>query len=1205
MREPAFVKTPGWIQRGMLCFVLFIAVRIEHGSGAELDSGFDAGARADADILGLSVQDDGKIIAVGEFTTLGGTNHGRVARLHPDGSIDPSFATGTGASGTIRAVAIQSDGKIVVGGDFWTFNGLNHHYLARLNPDGSVDTNFNASTDAQGFGGIEGTVRSLAIQPDGRIVIGGTFINVGGTGKARIARLHPDGSLDTSFNPGTGVNDYPRSIVVRPDGRILVAGRFTSFNNTWAGRIVRLLSDGSIDPSFDPGQGADATIRALALDSNGRIYIGGDFEVFNGTNRSGVARLHLDGGLDLSFDQGNPADDTINTLAVGPEGKVWIGGLFQEAGGLPRALLARLNENGTADPAINVTFDNRTGDEMYALKFQSDGLLLVAGEFRSVNNVVRHRLARLVTPEAPTLIRLGPASFTSGLEGSNATFTVERIGPTNLNSSVAFSTESGSAVSGADFVATNGTLFFAPGEVRKTIPVSLRTDLVFDPDEEFRLNLSNPQGAVMGVPFLGTARITENSPKIEVVTIYNYQFYEGTSIDQTNAHFAFFELKRSGYVFGQVWSVDYEIIPGSATHGQDFTGPLSGTVDFTVGNDFRSVLIPLVNDGRGEPAETLTVRLTSAVGAVLTPDNQFTLTILDDDGPIEWAASEWRVSETRGTAEVMIRRNDNGPEPVSVSYSITAGSAAGGVDFVPAQGTVTFAPLERSKSILVTLFDDCRIEPDESVNLVLQNANGGTELGTNSISHLLIQDNERPGSFDITFGANGFSTLRSGPIALHTDGALLVGSTELAEPGGRVIRVLPNGNLDPNFFGTNFMPHIPGWPVGGFSQHGIVVNVRALPNGRILVRGLTEGFGPDAYDQTNHLFRLEADGQLDDTFSLDSRVVISKFPAFKSRFPSSLEPLHNGILLAAAGAVSASGEIIASDLLRLHPDGALDLRFRASLGPDSLNGSRVHALASLPDGRILVSGWFEFAGTNFPGVVRLLSDGAIDPSFAPSLCVRVDSFGSAYGYPPVTIVSQSDGRILLGGAFSRVNNSVRRGLARLQPDGQLDGTFDPVASLPGGFNADITAMTLDEQERILVGGALARIFTEWPRPVARLLPDGRRDVTFEMNTPTTLYDPTQILVGRDDKAVVATYSGIFRLNGDAMPEITFTPGPGGTKWRLSTAAITGDTYRLQSTQDFASWATLQTQRATGCSVEFLAEPDLPPQFYRIKRLPAP
>jgi hypothetical protein len=72
-----------------------------------------------------------------------------------------------------------------------------------------------------------------------------------------------------------------------------------------------------------------------------------------------------------------------------------------------------------------------------------------------------------------------------------------------------------------------------------------------------------------------------------------------------------------------------------------------------------------------------------------------------------------------------------------------------------------------------------------------------------------------------------------------------------------------------------------------------------------------------------------------------------------------------------------------------------------------------------------------------------------------------------------------------------------------------------------------------------------------------------------------------------------------------MPEITFTPGPGETKWRLSTAAITGDTYRLQSTRDFSSWETLQTQTAAECSVEFLIEPDRPPQFYRIERLPSP
>ncbi len=800
----------------MLCFVLLIAAQVKHASGAVLDSSFDVGPRADADILGLAVQDDGKIIAVGEFNEFGGMNHNGIVRLNPDGSLDPSFTTGSGASGTVRAVAIQSDGKIVVGGDFWTFNGLNHHYLARLNLDGSVDTKFNVSIDSQGFVGIQDTVKSLAIQPDGRIVIGGTFINVGRTYKARLARLHADGSLDTSFNPGTGANDYPRSIAVQPDGKILVAGRFTSFNDTWSGRIVRLLADGSMDPLFNPGQGADATVRALTLDSSGRIYIGGDFETFNGTNRSAIARLLPGGGLDLSFDQGDPENDTVNVIALGPDGKVWIGGLFQQAGGLTRPLLARLNENGTADPSVNVTFDNRAGDEMYALKFQRDGFLMMAGEFRSVNGVTKQRLARLVPPQVPATIHFGAPFPFSGIEGSNVTFTIERLGPTNSTASVTFSTQNGSAVAGADFSATNGTMSFAPGEVSKTVTVSLRTDLVFDPAEEFRLNLSNAQGAVLGVPSSWTARIMENSPSIQIETFYNYEFYEGVSIDQTNAHAGFVVLKRSGYISGQVWSVDYEITPGSATYGPDFTGPLRGTVDFTSGNDFRSIQIPFVNDGRAEPTETLTVRLTSAIGAVLTATNQATLTIRDDDGPMEWATGVWRTSETSGTTEVVIRRNDNGPEAVSVSYAITEGSASGD-DFVPLQGSVTFAPLEKTKALTVTILDDCRIEPDESINLTLTEVTSGAGLGTNSSSRLILQDNERPGSFDLTFGTNGLLAISSGPLASHIDGALLVGSPA---PSGKVIRVLRDGTVDPSFHGTNFMPRVPGF--ANHPQHYVV-----------------------------------------------------------------------------------------------------------------------------------------------------------------------------------------------------------------------------------------------------------------------------------------------------------------------------------------------------------------------------------------------
>lgn len=1157
-------------------------------SAASLDVGFDAGPRPDADILSVAVQEDGRIIAAGEFTTFGGTNHGRIVRLHPDGSIDPSFVAGTGASGTIRAAAIQSDGKIVVGGDFWTFNGLDHHYLVRLNPDGSVDGSFDMNRANLGFINF-GSLRALAIQPDGKVLFGGSFFDTGAVNRTRIVRLNEDGSLDTAFNPGTDPNGYPHAISVQADGKILAGGRFSIFNGMPVGRIVRLLSNGSIDPAFNAGLGADDHIRALALDSGGRIYIGGDFEVFNGTNRSGVARLHPNGGLDMSFDQGDPDNDNINTLAVGPDGKVWIGGLFQEAGGQPRALLARLDENGAADTAVNVLFDNRPGDEMYALMFQRDGLLLMAGEFRSVNNVTRHRLARLVTPEAPPLIRLGPAAFTSGLEGNNVTFTVERIGRTNAAASADFATQNGSALAGLDFTATNGTVQFAPGEITKTVIVSLLADLVFDPNEEFRMELSNLQGAAPSPPVSATVHIAENSPRIEMVTTHSYNFYEGVSIDSTNAAVAFVQVQRTGYVWGQPWSVNYEIIPGTATHGQDFTGALQGMVDFTIGNDFRTILIPLVNDGRPEPAENFTVRLTSAVGAVIAPNNVVTVTIVNDDWPVDWAASQWQASETSGTTEVVIRRNDNGPETISVGYTIT-GDTASADDFVPQQGTLTFAPLEQTKTLTVTILDDCRIEADESINLILTEADGGAGFGENSNSRLIIQDNERPGSFDLSFGTNGSPAIPSGPLSLHTDGAVLVGSTA---PGGKVIRLLRDGTVDPNFAGTNFMPRVSGtlahWP-----QTSSVEQLFVQPDGGVLVRGRTEVFlfpdGPPPNGITNHLTRLQADGRLDTGFVLDSRVVL---PVWE---PIVLQPTPDGKVLIATSARTAGGQSLASHLLRLNSDGSLDTTFQSSLQAPFQFYTPLQAVATQPDGRILVAGVFLRGGNVFPGLLRLTQDGSMDGQFTPVECL----WGGISTNPePRSIVIQPDGRILIAGHFGQVNSSAKTNLARIHPDGQVDESFQ--AKIPPIYSYDPIKIGLDAAGRILI---LAARYQS-PQPIARLLPDGRHDPSFSMNERSPTFQPTDMIVTDEGKAVFAHYSSIFRLNGDATPEIAFTRSPGGTGWRLSTPAITGDTYRLQSTRDFLEWETLQTQTAAGCSVEFLAGTDLPPRFYRIERLPAP
>src|SRR5204863_6303879 len=129
----------------------------------------------------------------GSFVTINGIFRSGVAALEANGTVSPSFNTGGGINGSVFALALQVDGKLLVGGDFTTFDGLSHPYLVRLNPDGTADATFNPGA------GPDGPVRAITVQADGRILIGGAFTNVDGVSRGRIARLTSTGALDATF----------------------------------------------------------------------------------------------------------------------------------------------------------------------------------------------------------------------------------------------------------------------------------------------------------------------------------------------------------------------------------------------------------------------------------------------------------------------------------------------------------------------------------------------------------------------------------------------------------------------------------------------------------------------------------------------------------------------------------------------------------------------------------------------------------------------------------------------------------------------------------------------------------------------------------------------------------------------------------------------------------------------------------------------
>src|SRR5262249_17717925 len=147
-------------------------------------------------------------------------------------------------------------------------------------------------------------VYALALQLDDKILLSGYFTFINGTNRNRIARLNTDGSLDSSFDPGTGANNYVYPVAAQPDGKVLIGGNFTFINETNRNRVARLNIDGSLDTTFDPGDGPSDQVNCLALQTDGKVVIGGNFTRINNTNRNYIARLNADGSLDDGFNPG-------------------------------------------------------------------------------------------------------------------------------------------------------------------------------------------------------------------------------------------------------------------------------------------------------------------------------------------------------------------------------------------------------------------------------------------------------------------------------------------------------------------------------------------------------------------------------------------------------------------------------------------------------------------------------------------------------------------------------------------------------------------------------------------------------------------------------------------------------------------------------------------------------------------------------------
>lgn len=368
-------------------------------SDGALDTSFVIGTGFNNGVKTIAVQPDGKIVVGGSFTNYNGTSQNRISRLNTDGSLDTSFNIGTGFADNVKTIVIQVDGKILVGGEFQRYNnGPFRNGIVRLNTDGSQDISFGSV-----FGGFNGAVKTIALQADGKILIGGRLSLPNGT-KWGILRLNTDGSLNTFGTGASGFDGSVNAIIIQTDGKIIVGGSLNKYNGSFGNDIMRFNANGSVDNTFFIFGAFHGDVDTLALQSDGKILAGGTFRKgFGGARENYIARLNPGGSLDpfiigASF-SGDMDYADVRTIAVQHDGKILVGGNFSSFKNIRTDGIARLNMDGTLDSSfvIGTGFYSlpTTSAFLETIALQSDGKILAGGVFSNYTGISRNSIARL------------------------------------------------------------------------------------------------------------------------------------------------------------------------------------------------------------------------------------------------------------------------------------------------------------------------------------------------------------------------------------------------------------------------------------------------------------------------------------------------------------------------------------------------------------------------------------------------------------------------------------------------------------------------------------------------------------------------------------------------------------------------------------------------------------------------------------------